>query len=78
MTDDGDVAEPLVLIEDIGPVRRVTMNPPGALNALSAGLIDALSEAFTADGEDPDIAGIVPGPQPSPWGDEEQNDDLPE
>jgi hypothetical protein len=20
--------------------------------------------------EDPDIAGIVPGPQPSPWGDE--------
>jgi hypothetical protein len=29
----------------------------------------------TADGEDPDIAGIVPGPQPSPWGDEL---DLPE
>ena len=25
-------------------------------------------------GEDPDIVGIVPGPQPSPWGDE----DLPE
>jgi hypothetical protein len=24
-------------------------------------------------GEDPDIAGIVPGPQPSPWGDEETN-----
>lgn len=24
----------------------------------------------TASGEDPDIAGIVPGPQPSPWGDE--------
>lgn len=23
-----------------------------------------------AAGEDPDIAGIVPGPQPSPWGDE--------
>jgi hypothetical protein len=22
-------------------------------------------------GEDPDIAGIVPGPQPSPWGEEE-------
>lgn len=22
-------------------------------------------------GEDPDIAGIVPGPQPNPWGDEE-------
>lgn len=26
-----------------------------------------------ADGEDPDIAGIVPGPQPSPWGDEEES-----
>jgi hypothetical protein len=23
-----------------------------------------------ASGEDPDIAGIIPGPQPSPWGDE--------
>ena len=26
-----------------------------------------------AGGEDPDIAGIVPGPQPLPWGDDEQN-----
>lgn len=24
-----------------------------------------------AGGEDPDIAGIVPGPQPSPWGEED-------
>lgn len=24
--------------------------------------------------EDPDIAGIVPGPQPSPWGDDEDNE----
>ena len=23
--------------------------------------------------EDPDIAGIVPGPQPSPWGDDEED-----
>lgn len=27
-----------------------------------------------ASGEDPDIAGIVPGPQPSPWGDDELTD----
>jgi hypothetical protein len=29
------------------------------------------------DGEDPDIAGIVPGPQPPPWGydDEEQSEE---
>lgn len=25
----------------------------------------------TSPGEDPDIAGIVPGPQPSPWGDDD-------
>ena len=25
----------------------------------------------TAVGEDPDIAGIVPGPQPLPWGEDE-------
>jgi hypothetical protein len=27
-------------------------------------------------GEDPDIAGIVPGPQPSPWGEELDDDTL--
>lgn len=27
-----------------------------------------------APGEDPDIAGIVPGPQPSPWGDDEETE----
>jgi len=26
--------------------------------------------------EDPDIAGIVPGPQPNPWGDELEEDDA--
>ena len=26
-------------------------------------------------GEDPDIAGIVPGPQASPWGDEDEAPD---
>ena len=25
-----------------------------------------------ASNEDPDIAGIVPGPQPSPWGDDDE------
>jgi hypothetical protein len=28
------------------------------------------AKAPTAEGEDPDIAGIVPGPQPSPWEEE--------
>ena len=28
------------------------------------------------EGQDPDIAGIVPGPQPNPWGDEPDADDT--
>ena len=28
--------------------------------------------------EDPDIAGIVPGPQPSPWDDDEEEAEQPE
>jgi hypothetical protein len=39
--------------------RRATAKAQRATNPRSGG------------GEDPDIAGIVPGPQPSPWGDEE-------
>jgi hypothetical protein len=31
-----------------------------------------------AEGEDPDIAGIVPGPQPSPWGDDDLAEDSDE
>jgi hypothetical protein len=31
----------------------------------------ASEASVSASGEDPDIAGIVPGPQPSPWGDDE-------
>ncbi len=56
---DAAVDEPLVLIEDIGPVRRLTMNRPGALNALSAGLIAALSTAFRDAGEDPGVSVII-------------------
>lgn len=28
-----------------------------------------MNQTAAAPGEDPDIAGIIPGPQPSPWGD---------
>jgi len=30
------------------------------------------SKSTTGEGEDPDIAGIVPGPQPNPWGDDNE------
>jgi enoyl-CoA hydratase len=48
------VAEPVLRIEDLGAVRRLTMNRPEALNALNRELVDALGaaldEAATDDG----------------------------
>ena len=37
-----------------------------------------LNTPAAADGEDPDIAGIIPGPQPSPWGDDDLLDETEE
>ncbi|SRR5579859_4105311 len=34
------------------------------------------TRAVSENGEDPDIAGIVPGPQPSPWGDDEEEEET--
>ena len=39
-------AEPVLLTEDLGPVRRLTMNRPEALNALNGELMDALAGAL--------------------------------
>jgi enoyl-CoA hydratase len=38
--------EPVLLVEDLGPVRRLTMNRPRALNALNGVLTEALSVAL--------------------------------
>jgi enoyl-CoA hydratase len=55
-----DVAtEPVLLIEDAGPVRTLTMNRPAALNALNAELTDALSSAVRAAGEDDGVSVVV-------------------
>jgi enoyl-CoA hydratase len=51
--------EPVVLVEDLGPVRRLTMNRPGALNALNGALIEALSEAIRAAGDDPGVSVVI-------------------
>ena len=42
-----------------------------AARRLEAKTRKAMAPAATGD-EDPDIAGIVPGPQPSPWGDDDE------
>jgi enoyl-CoA hydratase/carnithine racemase len=55
-----DVApEPVLLIDDLGPVRRLTMNRPLALNALNGELTDALSEAIRAAGSDGDVSVVI-------------------
>ncbi len=52
-------AEAVLLEEDVGPVRRLTMNRPAALNALNAELTDALSAAIRRAGSDDGVAVVV-------------------
>ena len=51
--------EPVVLVEDIGSVRRLTMHRPDALNALNAALTDGISAAIRAAGEDPAVSVVI-------------------
>jgi enoyl-CoA hydratase len=43
---------PVLLEEDLGPVRRLTLNRPEVLNALDTVLVDALSAALSRAAED--------------------------
>jgi enoyl-CoA hydratase len=52
-------ADDLVLEEQIGPIRRLTMNRPEVLNALSQGLLDALSAALARASTDDEARVIV-------------------
>jgi enoyl-CoA hydratase/carnithine racemase len=56
---ESHAAEPVVQIEDLGPVRRLTMNRPDALNALNGALVDALSDAVRAAGADDDVSVVI-------------------
>jgi len=40
----------VLLTENIGPIRRLTMNRPDKLNSLNAELLDAISSAGTGSG----------------------------
>ena len=50
---------PVVLIEDLGPVRRLTMNRPNALNALDHDLVSGLSDAIRVAGEDDEVRVVI-------------------
>jgi len=51
--------EPVLLVEDIGPVRRLTMNRPQALNALDHDLTEAISAAIGAAGTDDAVSVVI-------------------
>src|ERR1700758_4417553 len=55
----GVVKEQLVLCEDRGAVRVLTMNRPEARNALSTALISALHTALTHADDDPSVRAVV-------------------
>jgi len=52
-------AEPVVLTEDIGPIRRLTMNRPKALNALNHDLTEALSREVRRAGDDDAVSVVI-------------------
>jgi enoyl-CoA hydratase len=54
-----DAPEPVLLVEDLGPVRRLTMNRPGALNALNHGLTEAISAAIAEAGADDGVSVVI-------------------
>ena len=48
-----------LLVEDKGPIRRITLNRPEKLNALDSALVEALSEALRQAADDTDVRVIV-------------------
>ncbi len=51
--------EPVLLSEDLGPVRRLTLNRPKALNALNGELMDALEEALDEAANDGGVRVLI-------------------
>jgi enoyl-CoA hydratase len=51
--------EPVLLAEDLGPVRRLTMNRPSSLNALNGELLDALTDALDAAAGDEAVRVLI-------------------
>jgi enoyl-CoA hydratase len=51
--------ERVLLVEDLGPVRRLTMNRPEALNALNRDLVDALGEVLDETARDDGVRVVI-------------------
>lgn len=51
--------DPVLLSEDVGPVRRLTMNRPEVLNALNGELVRAMSEALAEAAEDDRVSVLI-------------------
>ncbi len=59
MSDHPDTSAPVLLVDDHGPVRRLTLNRPQALNALNHELLETLVEAVGAAGRDDRVSVVV-------------------
>jgi enoyl-CoA hydratase len=54
-----DATEPVLLVDDVGPVRRLTMNRPQALNALNHDLTEAISSAIGEAAADDGVSVVI-------------------
>lgn len=53
------MSEPVLLVEDLGPVRRLTMNRPGSLNALNSELVAEMSRALDEAADDDSVRVLI-------------------
>jgi enoyl-CoA hydratase len=56
---DAAFDEPVLVTEDVGAVRRLTLNRPRALNALNEALLEALGEALARAAEDDEVRVLI-------------------
>jgi enoyl-CoA hydratase len=59
MSTDANEDGPVLLAEDLGPVRRLTLNRPASLNALSGEVMNALDEAVAAAADDDEVRVVI-------------------
>jgi enoyl-CoA hydratase len=51
--------EPVLLVDDAGPIRTLTLNRPDKLNALDHSLLGALDDAFMSAASDDDVRAVI-------------------